>query len=90
MKVLQDFPPKITGVASSPMADHLFTIQAPTDARLLPVSQAVAYHHTVAQLLFQTCVCRDIQTSVAFLTARVKVPDKDDWGKLKCVLKYLN
>jgi hypothetical protein len=28
--------------------------------------------------------------AVAFLTTRVKSPDKDDWGKLKRVLKYLN
>ncbi len=28
--------------------------------------------------------------AVAFLTTRVKSPDKDDWGKLKHVLKYLN
>jgi hypothetical protein len=27
---------------------------------------------------------------VAFLTTRVIEPDKDDWGKLKRVLKYLN
>ncbi len=33
---------------------------------------------------------RDIQTAVAFLTTPVKTPDKDDWGKLKRVLKYLN
>jgi hypothetical protein len=33
---------------------------------------------------------RDIQTAGAFLTTRVKRPDKDDWGKLKQVLKYLN
>jgi hypothetical protein len=31
----------------------------------------------------------DIQTAVAFLTARGKTPDKDYWGKLKQVLKYL-
>ncbi len=28
--------------------------------------------------------------AVAFLTTQVKAPDKDDWGKLKRVLKYLN
>jgi hypothetical protein len=28
--------------------------------------------------------------AVAFLTTRVKSPDKDDWRKLKRVLKYLN
>jgi hypothetical protein len=32
----------------------------------------------------------DIQMAVVFLTTRVKSPDKDDWGILKCVLKYLN
>jgi hypothetical protein len=32
----------------------------------------------------------DIQTTVAFLTTRVKAPDEDDWGKLKRVLKYLS
>jgi hypothetical protein len=33
---------------------------------------------------------QDIQTVVAFLTTRMKNLDKDDWGKLKRVLKYLN
>ena len=27
---------------------------------------------------------------MAFLTTRVKAPNKDNWGKLKRVLKYLN
>jgi hypothetical protein len=50
-----------------------------------------AFHHRVAKLLFMTTrVRRDMQTAVAFLTSRVKCPDKDDWGKLKQVLKYLN
>ncbi len=53
--------------------------------------QALAFHHIVAQLLFMaTRARRDIQTAVAFLTTRVKNPDKDNWGKLKRVLKYLN
>jgi hypothetical protein len=51
-KILQEFPEKITGVASSPAADHLFKIRAPSDACLLPEKQATAFHHTVAQLLF--------------------------------------
>jgi hypothetical protein len=33
---------------------------------------------------------QDIQTTVAFLMTRVKKPNKDDWGKLKRVLGYLN
>ena len=88
-KILDDFPEKMTGVASSPAADHLFTICPPTEARLLPESQTIAYHHTTAQLLFLSWVRHGIQTAVAFLTTRVKKPDKDDWGKLKRVLKYL-
>ncbi len=49
------------------------------------------FHHVTAQLLFaSTRVRRDIQTTVAFLTTRVKQPGEDDWGKLKRVLKYLN
>jgi hypothetical protein len=51
-KILQDFPENITGVASSPAADHHFTIRAPTEARLLPETQVIAFHHTVSQLLF--------------------------------------
>jgi hypothetical protein len=32
---------------------------------------------------------RDVQTTVAFLTARVKKPDENDWGKLKSPMRYL-
>jgi hypothetical protein len=88
-KIIQEFPEKIMGVSPTPAGDHLFKIRDPTDARHLPKPQAIAYHHTVAQLLFLSRVRRDIQTAVAFLTTRVKHPDEDDWGKLKCVLKYL-
>jgi hypothetical protein len=52
---------------------------------------ADAFHHTVYQLLFAAnCVRQDIQTAVSYLTTRVQATDKDDWGKLKRILKYLN
>jgi hypothetical protein len=89
-KVITEFPEKITGVAYTPAADHLFQICPPTEDRILPESQAITYHHTTAQLLFLSQVCHNIQTVVALLTTWVKVPDEDDWGKLKCFLKYLN
>jgi hypothetical protein len=89
-KVIPEFPEKIMEVASTPAADHLFKLCTPTKAHILPESQAIAYHHTTAQLLFLSWVSHDIQTAVAFLTTRVKVPDEDDSGKLKQVLKYLN
>ncbi len=89
--VISEFPEMITGKLATPAAEHLFTIREDKDTRPLNEEQALAFHHTVAQLLFMaTRVRRDIQTAVAFLTTRVKNPDEDDWGKLKCVLKYLN
>jgi hypothetical protein len=89
-KVITEFPEKITGVASTPAADHLFQIYPPTEASILPESQAITYHHTTAQLLFLSQVRHDIQTVVAFLSTWVKVTDEDNWGKLKRVFKYLN
>ena len=88
-KIFSDFPEKITGVTSTPAADHLFQVRPVNKTKLLPEEQARGFHHTTAQLLFLSRVCRDIQTTVAFLTTRVKHPDEDDWGKLKQVLKYL-
>ena len=52
--------------------------------------QAVSFHHTVAQLLFLTTrERRVVGVAMSFLALRVKRPDDDDWGKLKCVLRYL-
>jgi hypothetical protein len=89
--VISKFPEIITGKSATPAADHLFTIRDEKEAKPLDEEQALAFHHTVAQVLFMAArVRRDIQTAVAFLTTRVKNPDKDDWGKLKQMLKYLN
>ena len=82
-KIFKDFPEMITGVSSSPAADHLFEVWPAHKARILPKEQARVYHHTTAQLLFLSRVCCDIQTTVVFLTTRVKLPNEDDWGKLK-------
>ncbi len=89
--VIEGFPELIVGKAATPAGDRLFDIRDQKDARLLDEERAVAFHHTTAQLLFMaTRARRDIQTTVAFLTTRVKSPDEDDWGKLKRVLRYLN
>jgi hypothetical protein len=89
-KNFNEFPEKITGVTSTPAADHLFTVCPTTEAKILPEEQACAFHHATAQLLFLSRVRRDIQNTIEFLTTRVKQPDDDNWGKLKCLLKYLN
>jgi hypothetical protein len=89
--VIEQFSEEISGRTSSPAAEHLFAVRDKSKARVLEEERALAFHHTVAQLLFMcTRAWQDIQTGVAFLTTRVKSPDKDDWGKLKRVLKYLN
>ena len=89
--VIAEFPKLIKGRAATPATEHLFTVQDEKEARPLKEERALAFHHTVAQLLcMATRTRRDIQTAVAFLTTQVKTPDKDNWRKQKHVLKYLN
>ena len=58
---------------------------------MLPEEQTRQFHRTVVQLLFLCKRARpDVEPVVAFLTTRVKEPDKDDWGKLRHGLQYLN
>ncbi len=79
--VISEFPEVIREKLATPAADHLFTIRDKKEAKPLDEGQALAFHHTVAQLLFMaTRVRQDTQTAVAFLTTRVKSPDENDWG----------
>ena len=72
------------------MADHLFDIRVEGEAELLSEEQAQHFHHSVTQLIFLCMrVQPNLQTAISFLTKRVKIPDEDDSGKLKRVLKYL-
>jgi hypothetical protein len=84
--VIAEFPEIISGNSPMPAADHLFQIREEKDVKPLKEERGLAFHHTVAQLLFMAMRARrDIQTVVAFLTTQVKSPDEDDWGKLKRV-----
>lgn len=88
--IFKDFPELIGCILPTPMADHLYKVRSDDKRRLLLEKQALAFHHTVAQLLFLcNLVQQDIQCPVVFLTTRVKEPDKDNWGKLKRALHYL-
>jgi hypothetical protein len=88
--IIKDFPEEIIGTKTSPAADHLFAVRDPSLAKVLPKEQAMAFHCTTAQLLFLSARAqRDIQPATAFLTTRVRSPDKDDCGKVKRVLTYL-
>ncbi len=80
--VISEFPEVITGKLATPAADHLFTIRDEKEAKPLDEERVLAFHHTVAQLLFMaTRMRRDIQTAVAFLTTRVKVQMKTTGGR---------
>jgi hypothetical protein len=88
-KVIGEFPEEITRVCATPASDYLFKVRE--NGTKLNEELAEAFHHTVYQFLFAASRARrDIQTAVSFLTTRVKDPNKDDWGKLVRVLKYLN
>ena len=87
--IIKEFPEEIIGKLATPAGDHLFKIRE--DGQKLDDEMADAFHHTVYQLFFPAnCAHQDIQTTVSFLTTRVQALDKDDWGKLKQILKYLN
>ena len=86
--VLNQFLEKIMCRAATPAHDRLFEIRDKKKAKKLSKEQALVFHHTVAQLLVMAMRARcNIQMAVAFLTTRVKNPCKDNWGKLKRVLK---
>ena len=88
--IIDQFPEEIVAIRTSPAADHLFTVRDESLSKPLPEEQARAFHHALAQLLFLSARARhDIQPATAFLTTRVRCPDKDDWGKVKRVLGYL-
>jgi hypothetical protein len=88
--IIANFPEEILTTKTSPIADHLFEVSDMSEAKPLPEEQAMAFHHTTVQLLFLSAkeARQDIQPTTAFLTTRVKCPDKDDWGKVKRVLGY--
>ena len=90
INVLKELSEELGAAASSTEPDHLFKIRTENEATYLPEDQAQNFHRTVAQLLFLSARARrDTQTSVAFLTKRVKKKDEEDWFKMRRLLKYL-
>ena len=86
--MLAELPEDMEGTATTPAAEQLFKInEAPT---YLDDQKAMFFHHNVAKLLFLCKRARpDLQTTVAFLSTRVKRPDHDDYKKLARAMKYL-
>ena len=81
-KIHEDFPEDIKFAAATPAAEHLFDVSEDNQDRLLPEEQAIAFHHSTAQLLFLCAYARpDIRTSVSFLCNICNASDEDEWGK---------
>ena len=80
--------PKGSGTKTSAASENLFKIDE--DCEKLQPSKAVEFHNLVAKTLYATKRARpDTCTAIAFLTTRVRAPDKDDWTKLVHLMKYL-
>ncbi len=87
--IITNFPEEIVVIRTSPAADHLFIVRDKSLSKPLLEEQARAFHHAPAQLLFLSARARhDIQPTIKFLTAQVRCPDEDDWGKVKQLLGY--
>ena len=65
--VIENFPEIICRRAATPAHDKLFEIRDNEEVKKLNKEQALAFHHTVAQLLFMaTRARRDIQKGRGF------------------------
>jgi hypothetical protein len=60
------------------------------DCEKLQPNKVMEFHDLVAKTLYATKRARsDTCTAIAFLTMRVRAPNKDDWNKLVHLMKYL-
>ena len=80
--------PNARGTKASAAPENLFKVDA--DCVKLETSKAVQFHNLVAKTLYATKRARpDTSTAVAFLTTRVREPDKDDWSKMVHMMCYI-
>jgi hypothetical protein len=80
--------PKGGGTKTSAAPENLFRVDE--DCEKLQPDKVVEFHNLVAKTLYATKRARpDTCTAIAFLTTRVRAPDKDDWAKLVHLMKYL-
>jgi hypothetical protein len=80
--------PKGGGTKTSSAPDSLFKVDKDYDK--LAQSKAVEFHNLVAKTVYATMRARpDTCIAIAFLTTRVREPDKDDWTKLVHMMRYI-
>ena len=87
-EIITGLPDDMSGVATTPAADHLFKIR--DNAPKLNDERAELFHRVTAQILFVAHRGRpDLRTATSFLTKRVQNPDEDDYKKLARAIKYI-
>jgi hypothetical protein len=80
--------PNCAGTKSSAAPSNLFTVNE--DCEKISGEKAVEFHNLVAKTLYATKRARpDTCTAIAFLTTRVREPDKDDWKKMVHMMRYI-
>jgi hypothetical protein len=80
--------PKCRGTKTSAAPYSLFKVDE--DCEKLAQAKAVEFHNLVAKTLYATKQARpDTCSAIAFLTTRVREPDKDDWTKLVHLMIYI-
>ena len=85
--VLDDSPKDITETPETPAASNLFNARDNNERKLLDETEAQAFHHIVAQLIFTSIrFSKDKQTAIDFLISRVSKPDRDNWKKPRRLL----
>ena len=76
------------GTKTSAAPLNLFRVD--DDCDKLGPEKAQMFHTLVAKTLYATKRARpDTCTAIAFLTTRVRAPDKDDWKKLVHLMRYI-
>jgi hypothetical protein len=80
--------PKGGGTKTSAAPASLFKVDK--NCEKLNQDKDVEYHNLVANTLYSTKRAKpDTCTAIAFLTTRVRAPDKDDWNKLVHLMRYI-
>ena len=88
-EAIKEFPDDCDKKISTPAATYLFNVNP--NQKKLENDKKTIFHRLVAKLLFESKRGRsNIQVAIAFLTTRVTDPDKDNWGKLKRLMCYIN
>jgi hypothetical protein len=80
--------PKGGGTKSSAAPENLFKVDESCEK--LNQDKAVEFQNLVVNTLYATKRARpDTCTAIAFLTTRVRAPDKDYWSKLVHLMRYI-